>query len=237
MSTVRANRTGKGKGPTVWGERIRARREELHMTQDGLAAMIGFSTNRNISNYEKGERNPDSGLLCKIADALLCTTDYLLGREDNPTHEAASVAEQTGLPASMIADLQEGKKEIDFLEARERAGLPTDYPFEFEPGDPDFLKKAHEIAVPCGQGRDARERIAFLYALWEHSDITELARRFFEWEAATVELSKKEQFIDGYDELLDNADLKRYRIIRYIEQFLHDYECDKTGRDEYEEDW
>lgn len=224
---------------SIFSERLRERRKKVGITQEALAVAIGGYEKQTISGYERGINEPNYQTLCKIADALSCTTDYLLGRPgaDAPTKEAASVAEQTGLPASMIADLQEGKKEIDFLEARERAGLPTDYPFEFEPGDPDFLKKAHEIAVPCGQGRDARERIAFLYALWEHSDITELARRFFEWEAATIELSKKEQFIDGYDELLDNADLKRYRIIRYIEQFLHDYECDKTGRDEYEEDW
>lgn len=222
---------------TVCGDRIKRRREELHMTQKELAAKIGFSAPRNITNYEKGERSPDLETLCRIAKALSCTTDYLLGLEDAHTHEAASIAEQTGLPASMITDLQEGKKGINFLEAREIAGLPTDFPFEFEPADPDFKQKCREIYQPCASGRDARERIAFLYALWEHSDITELASRFFEWEAAIVELSTKEQYIDGYSELLDKADLKRYRIIRFIEQFLNEYEVDKTGRDEYEEDW
>ena len=222
---------------TVCGQRIKERRQKMNMTQDELAGKIGFSTKRNVSNYETGVRSPDFEILCKIADALSCTIDYLLGREDAPTHEAASIADQTGLPASMIADLQRGKKDIDFLEAREKAGLPTDFPFEFEPGDPDFRQKAREIATPCFRGQDARIGIAFLFALWEHSDITDLGRRFFEWESCIVELSKAEPWSQRHHELLDEVDLKRYRIIRFIEQFLHDYEWRKTGRDEYEEDW
>lgn len=223
---------------TVCGQRIKERRQKMNMTQDELAEKIGFSTKRNVSNYETGVRSPDFETLCKIADALSCTIDYLLGREDAPTHEAASIADQTGLPASMIADLQRGKKDIDFLEAREKSGLPTDYPFEFEPGDPNFRQKAREIATPCFRGQDARIGIAFLFALWEHSDITDLGRRFFEWENAIVQLSKADD-LDFYDsrDKKDNVDLKRYRIIRFIEQFLHDYEWRKTGRDEYEEDW
>lgn len=82
---------------TVCGDRIKRRREELHMTQKELAAKIGFSAPRNITNYEKGERSPDLETLCRIAKALSCTTDYLLGLEDAHTHEAASIAEQTGL--------------------------------------------------------------------------------------------------------------------------------------------
>ncbi len=216
---------------SIFGEQLKKTRKEKGFTQEALGNGIGYSK-QAISAYERGENEPDYQTLCKIADALSCTTDYLLGREKAPTHEAASIADQTGLPASMIADLQREKRYIDFLEAREKAGLPTDYPFEFKPGDPDYREKAREIATPCAHGQDARRSIEVLYALWEHSDITELGWRFFEWEKAIVELSKKNS-----KELLDNADLKRYRIMRFIEQFLHEYEYDKTGRDEYEEDW
>ena len=87
---------------TVWGARIKERRDALGMKQDELASQIGFSTKRNISNYEKGIRDPDYETLSKIADALSCTTDYLLGREDAPTHETASIVEQTGLHEAAV---------------------------------------------------------------------------------------------------------------------------------------
>ncbi len=87
---------------TICGQRIKDRREKLKMTQGDLAGKIGYTESRNISNYEKGTRSPDFETLCRIADALSCTTDYLLGREDNDTHEAASVVEQTGLSAPAV---------------------------------------------------------------------------------------------------------------------------------------
>lgn len=98
---------------TVCGQRIKERRQKLNMTQDELAEKIGYTSNRNISNYEKGTRSPDFETLCKIADALSCTTDYLLGREENDTHEAASVADQTGLLPTAVEMLIDYKNDKD----------------------------------------------------------------------------------------------------------------------------
>ena len=95
---------------TVCATPIKKRREKLHMTQDELAKKIGFSTKRNICNYEKGDRSPDLETLCKIADYLSCTTDYLLGREEAPTHEAASITEQTGLCSATVEKLIENNQ-------------------------------------------------------------------------------------------------------------------------------
>lgn len=51
------------------------------MTQQELADAIGVSSLRDISRYEAGRINPPIPRLCKIADVLEVTTDYLLGRE------------------------------------------------------------------------------------------------------------------------------------------------------------
>lgn len=220
--------------PTVCGQQIKERREMLDMGQAELAAKVGFSHKRNISNYENGDRAPDLEKLCKIADALSCTTDYLLGREKAPTHEAASIIDQTGLPASMIADLQRGKEYIDYLENREKQGLPTDYPFEFDEREKE---KRREVYMACARGERSRLLVSFLGILWGESDLEKLAERFFEWESSVAELSKVEQYSPQYHELLDNADLKRYRFIRSIEEFLYDYEQQKTGRDPLEDDF
>ena len=58
-------------------------------------------------------RNPDLETLCRIADALSCTTDYLLGREPASRHDAASVVQQTGLTAQAVAVLQSYEATVD----------------------------------------------------------------------------------------------------------------------------
>ena len=100
---------------TVWGNIIRERRNKLGINQDDLALQVGYQKEqkRNISNYEKGIRNPDLETLCRIANALSCTTDYLLGREQAPRHDAASVVQQTGLTAQAVAVLQSYEATVD----------------------------------------------------------------------------------------------------------------------------
>ena len=66
----------------MFGERLRALREEKNMTQKQLAAAIGVSP-RMVSFYECGDHLPrDEVQLIKIARCLDTTTDYLLGYSD-----------------------------------------------------------------------------------------------------------------------------------------------------------
>ncbi|WP_041274401.1 helix-turn-helix domain-containing protein [Desulforamulus reducens] len=54
------------------------------LTQEQLAQQLGF-TRGQVSNYEQGSREPDFETLKKIADFFKVTTDYMLGRTDDPT--------------------------------------------------------------------------------------------------------------------------------------------------------
>lgn len=54
-----------------------------NMSQKDLAAKIG-SSERSIIRWEKGETEPQRHVLVKLADALGVTTDYLMGRSDDP---------------------------------------------------------------------------------------------------------------------------------------------------------
>lgn len=89
---------------SIFSERLRERRKKVGITQEALAAAIGGYEKQTISGYERGINEPNYQTLCKIADALRCTTDYLLGRPgaDAATKEAASVVEQTGLSAPAV---------------------------------------------------------------------------------------------------------------------------------------
>ncbi|MBO5798359.1 MAG: helix-turn-helix transcriptional regulator [Clostridia bacterium] len=63
---------------TMIGERIRARRKQLGLTQAQLAEKL-YITNKAVSKWETGEANPDLALLPRLAQVLGMSTDELLG--------------------------------------------------------------------------------------------------------------------------------------------------------------
>jgi len=59
---------------------IKIARIRKNLTQQELAECLGV-TYQDISRYETGRVKPPIDKLCKLADALNVTTDYLLNRE------------------------------------------------------------------------------------------------------------------------------------------------------------
>lgn len=64
--------------------RLKRKRIEKKMTQEQLGTKVNV-TKVSISGYESGNRTPDMETLQLIADALDVSTDYLLGRTDDPS--------------------------------------------------------------------------------------------------------------------------------------------------------
>lgn len=64
-------------------ERIRNFREDRDLTQKQVAEMLGMSQT-GYSKYETVENDIPTQILIKLADYYNTTTDYLLGRTDNP---------------------------------------------------------------------------------------------------------------------------------------------------------
>lgn len=67
----------------IFGKRLATLRKEKGISQYEFADRIGFSRGQ-VANYEQGKREPDYETLQKIADFFNVSTDYLLGRTDNP---------------------------------------------------------------------------------------------------------------------------------------------------------
>jgi len=67
----------------IIAEKLREMRTSKGITQHQLADIAGVEL-ITYGRYERGERIPPSDVLSKIADGLSCTTDYLLGRTDEP---------------------------------------------------------------------------------------------------------------------------------------------------------
>lgn len=58
--------------------RLKEIRKQRGLTQAEVAKKIGVAQN-TYSQYENGKREMDTATLCKIADALNVTVDYLIG--------------------------------------------------------------------------------------------------------------------------------------------------------------
>lgn len=65
-------------------DRLLKLRKNRRLTQQELSKIIGIART-TYQGYENGSREPDFTTLEKIADFFDVTTDYLLGRTDNPT--------------------------------------------------------------------------------------------------------------------------------------------------------
>jgi transcriptional regulator with XRE-family HTH domain len=68
----------------VFPARLRAARELRDLNQEELARRAGLQASA-VSHFETGARKPSFHNLKRLADALSVTTDYLLGRVDDPT--------------------------------------------------------------------------------------------------------------------------------------------------------
>ena len=68
-------------------QHLRDLREDNNLTQTQVAEILHIKQT-TYSGYERGFREPSLDMLCQIADFFHTSTDYLLGRTDNPAPPA-----------------------------------------------------------------------------------------------------------------------------------------------------
>lgn len=68
----------------LFQERLKAARELREWSQGQLASQAGMPPS-SIAHFESGSRKPSFDTLRRLANALEVTTDYLLGRVDDPS--------------------------------------------------------------------------------------------------------------------------------------------------------
>lgn len=98
------------------GNRIKQLRKSLHLTQKQLADKINVSS-QVISNWERGYTEIGQEDLRELANALDCSTDYLLGISNNneKPHQQAGISD---LDYNNLSAYQ--KEVIDFFVSREK---------------------------------------------------------------------------------------------------------------------
>ena len=102
------------------GKRLRALREDMDLTQKDLGKILNIG-NVTLSQYEKGDRNPDYETLLKIAEYFNVSTDYLLGKtalknydDYHPTLNAKDERDIQKELEKMMTDLDSGQSGPSF---------------------------------------------------------------------------------------------------------------------------
>ena len=67
----------------IFAERIKSLRIAHGMTQEAVGKIVGVKR-YSVCGYEKGNNYPEDPVLIALADYFGVSTDYLLGRTDNP---------------------------------------------------------------------------------------------------------------------------------------------------------
>ena len=92
------------------GERIKARREELGISQRSLAKRLGYSDHTTITRTEAGKVDLPLSRVAQFAEALRVSPAYLMGWEDEPEDLGALAAEVLKDPA--LLKLVQGFREL-----------------------------------------------------------------------------------------------------------------------------
>lgn len=79
------------------GQRIKKLREGKGLSQGELGKLVNVG-NTTISQWENDKRIPDLATLDKLANVLKTSSDYLLGRTDDPSPTNARQLPQTVAP-------------------------------------------------------------------------------------------------------------------------------------------
>lgn len=97
---------------TTFVERLKELRKQKNISQAELAPILGLSQ-QAIAKWETEKSSPDPEMLSKLADFFDVTSDYLLGRTDNPKgyYTQTMAAHRTDDPTSPLPE--EARKSIE----------------------------------------------------------------------------------------------------------------------------
>ena len=107
---------------TTIGDRIKARRLELDMSQDELARLVGYKSRSSINKIESDGRLLPQRKIMEIANALNTTPAYIMGWEESNEAEAPSVTLTPRDERQIAADLEKMLADLDSKNAMAAMG-------------------------------------------------------------------------------------------------------------------
>ena len=107
---------------TTIGDRIKARRLELDMSQDELARLVGYKSRSSINKIESDGRLLPQRKIMEIATALNTTPAYIMWWEESNQAEAPSVPLTPCDERQIAADLEKMLADLDSKNAMAAMG-------------------------------------------------------------------------------------------------------------------
>lgn len=86
------------------GERIKLRREQLGMTQDELAELLGYKSKTSINKIEMGKQELTQKKIKAVADALKTSVGYIMGWSDEEPAPEPILTGDVGLMFALWGD-------------------------------------------------------------------------------------------------------------------------------------
>ncbi|WP_028987646.1 helix-turn-helix domain-containing protein [Thermicanus aegyptius] len=101
----------------MFQKRLKALRTKKKLTHQDMADFLGISR-QAYGLYENGKREPDFHTLQKLADFFNVSTDYLLGRTDEPNNETLAAHRTDDLMADLPPEARKSLEE--FIESMKK---------------------------------------------------------------------------------------------------------------------
>lgn len=143
------------------GERLKNLRKNLDKTQEDVATELGV-THGAYSHFENNRNEPDSETLRKLADYFLVSTDYLLGRTDDPNSTYYAVETDKLILEENI----ERKQEVYHIPKNNN---PSNNDHTSE--DPRLNNRFKELIGKDRTSNTDTERLALLWILANNDDL------------------------------------------------------------------
>lgn len=130
-------------------KRIRARREELGISQEELAKRMGYKSRSSINKIEKGENDIPQSKIVAFAKALRTTPEALMGWEQSPAPASGDLPDLTPKDEREIMHLMDDMKE----KLMQEEGLM----FDGQPASPESIQSildAMQIGMEMAKKRN-----------------------------------------------------------------------------------
>lgn len=130
-------------------KRIRARREELGISQEELAKRMGYKSRSSINKIEKGENDIPQSKIVAFAQALRTTPEALMGWEQSPASALGDLPDLTPKDEREITRMMDDMKE----KLMQEEGLM----FDGQPASPESIQSildAMQIGMEMAKKRN-----------------------------------------------------------------------------------
>lgn len=94
------------------GSRIKEQRKKIRYTQKMLADKVSASP-QVISNWERGYTEPSADDISRLSEALECSSDYLLGKSNNPNQTSTLKGISENDERDIAKRLKEFEKDLE----------------------------------------------------------------------------------------------------------------------------